>query len=72
MGTGKLEPLSVSREKLPVLNPNSNSFKFEIWAIRVRRQMLAALESHLTPSCKINSGINIKQLDRGEKRFCAF
>ena len=49
MGTEKLEPTNVSQEKLPVLNPNSNSFKFEIWAIGVRRQMLAALASQLAP-----------------------
>ncbi|MGF1486108.1 MAG: hypothetical protein ACFBSE_03230 [Prochloraceae cyanobacterium] len=50
MGTGKLEPKRISREKLPVLNPKSNNFKFEIWAIGVRRQMLAALGSQLSPT----------------------
>ena len=51
MGTGKLQPKRISQENLPVLNPNSNNFKFEIWAIGVRRQMLAALASQLAPPC---------------------
>ena len=44
MGTQKVENVNQSQEDVPSVNPNSDSFKFETWAIAVRYQMLAALE----------------------------
>jgi hypothetical protein len=50
MRTHKLQEKRLGeKEVLASINPNSNSFNFEIWAIAVRSQMLAALEKRVHP-----------------------
>lgn len=39
---------------LESINPNSNNFDFELWAIAVRRQMLNVFEPNLVTETKLD------------------
>jgi hypothetical protein len=39
---------------LESINPNSNNFDFELWAIAVRRQMLTVFEPNLVTKTKLD------------------
>ncbi|AFZ37295.1 hypothetical protein Sta7437_3808 [Stanieria cyanosphaera PCC 7437] len=42
------------QRNLESINPNSNNFDFELWAIAVRRQMLTVFEPEVVTETKLD------------------
>ncbi|GAB4225180.1 MAG: hypothetical protein Kow0049_02560 [Stanieria sp.] len=55
MNTNIINPSQKNLQRsLELINPNSNNFDFDLWAIAVRRQMLTVFEPNLVTETKVD------------------